>query len=73
MQKHLAIGRATARAPIWRAAALCLAALPLWGCGPGDGAPRPSEPAQGTRAMVVTPHPEATRAGLAMLEAGGRR
>ncbi|MDD9853682.1 MAG: gamma-glutamyltransferase [Deltaproteobacteria bacterium] len=71
--RHMAAraARAARPAPARRAAALCLAALPLWGCAPGNDA-RPSEPAQGTRAMVVTPHPEATRAGLAMLEAGGQ-
>lgn len=72
MRKQQAADSPARAAQARRAAALCLlAALPLWGCAPGNGA-QPSEPALGKRAMVVTPHAEATRAGLAMLEAGGQ-
>ncbi len=52
----------------FRAAGLALALALLWASPLGAAAP---EPARSRTGMVVTPHPEATRAGVAALEAGG--
>jgi len=57
--------RPTARAALFLVAALFLS---LPGVAARAAAP---EPARGSRAMVVSPHAVATRAGIEMLEAGG--